>query len=168
MLWKFHRRHTFVGIVLAVMAGLISWSLLAWMSPALIGLGISIPLAAFVSSRTIGDGLRGWGLMTTPEERHRPAIATAADEAAEAFETGVRPPASVPALIEDHQALRRHMAWLDAHTQRRSGEIDPTLAAGWLKLTDGVEIDDLSTSEIYAVLASGKMMRKLVTADVVI
>ena len=75
-LWMFHRRHTLVGLILAVTAGLISWSLLAWMSPALIGLGVSIPLAALVSSRGVGDWLRRRGVMVTPEEVTPPATNT--------------------------------------------------------------------------------------------
>ncbi len=165
VLWMFHRNHTLIGLALAVMAGLISWSLLAWMSPALIGLGVSIPLAAFVSHQGIGDWLRRRGLMTTPEEVHPPAIVTGADAAAEQAAETADIPETIPALLEDHPALRRHFAWLDIHTQREPGEPDPTLAAGWLKLTDGIPIGKLSSGELYAVLASGKIMRKLVAND---
>ncbi|MFO1105902.1 MAG: glucans biosynthesis glucosyltransferase MdoH [Amaricoccus sp.] len=168
VLWRFHRRHSFVGLVLAAMAGMISWSLLAWMSPALIGMVIAIPLAAFVSSRSIGDWLHRRGLMTTPEEYHPPAIAEGAEAEAARFEESVVPPDSVPALLQDAPALRRHMAWLDAPTARRPGEADATLAGGWLKLADGIALAALSSSETYAVLADGKMMRRLVANDVLL
>ena len=45
----------------------------------------------------------------------------------------------------------------------RPGEADATLAGGWLKLADGIALAALSSSETYAVLADGKMMRRLVT-----
>ena len=38
LLWRFHARHMYAGILLAVAAAAISWRLLAWMSPALVGL----------------------------------------------------------------------------------------------------------------------------------
>ena len=80
----------------------------------------------------------------------------------------MEPPASVPALLQDPPALRRHMAWLDAPTARRPGEADATLAGGWLKLADGIALAALSPSETYAVLADGKIMRRLVADDVLL
>ncbi len=167
-LWMFHRRHTLVGLILAVTAGLISWSLLAWMSPALIGLGVSIPLAALVSSRGVGDWLRRRGVMVTPEEVTPPAIVLEADAAAQTLAATAQAPESVPALLADHHALRRHLGWLDLHTQRRPGEPDPTLAAGWLKLTDGIELEKLTPGELYALIASGKILRKFVATKAVV
>lgn len=167
VLWSYHRRHTYVGIILAVAAWLISWSLLAWMSPALLGMVVSIPLAAFVSSKGVGDGLRRIGLLTTPEECREPGIVTAAG-AGEARFAETRRPETVPDLLGDEAALARHMAWLDPKTARRPGEVDATLAAGWLRLSDGVAVQDLGGAEIYAVLASDKIMRKLIDGDVVI
>ena len=43
LLWRFHRRHVLAGLLLAAAAGAISWRLLAWMSPALVGLVLRRP-----------------------------------------------------------------------------------------------------------------------------
>src|SRR5690606_31174507 len=54
LLWRFHRRHVLAGIILAVAAGAISWRLLAWMSPALLGLVLAVPLSSFMGSARAG------------------------------------------------------------------------------------------------------------------
>ena len=162
-LWAFHHRHMLVGIVLGVLAWMISWSLLAWMSPALTGMIVSIPLAAFVSSGAVGGWLkRRAKLLVTPEETRPPAVALAAEAAAAEMRERPSPPATFVELLGDEAALARHMAWLDSHTERQPGEADATLAAGWLKLSDGVAPDSLSPGERYAVLASEKIMRRVI------
>ncbi|TPE50787.1 glucans biosynthesis glucosyltransferase MdoH [Amaricoccus solimangrovi] len=167
VLWSFHHRHMFVGVVLAVLAGLISWSLLAWMSPALTGMIIAIPLAGFVSSGVVGGWLRRRAkLLVTPEEEHPPAISVAAEAIAEEMRERCAPPATIAALLADKAALERHLAWLDAPTARRPGEADATLAAGWLRLSDGAEPDALTPGERYAVLASEPIMRRLIARNV--
>ena len=62
-----------------VAAGAISWRLLAWMSPALLGLVLAVPLSAFMGSAAAGRRLARMGLLMTPEERTPPPIAAAAD-----------------------------------------------------------------------------------------
>ena len=167
-LWAFHHRHMFMGIVLAVLAWLISWSLLAWMSPALLGMIIAIPLAAFVSSGAVGGWLRRrLKLLVTPEETHPPAIAIAAEAVAEEMRARPAPPATFAELLADEAALRRHLAWLVAPTGRRPGEADPALASGWLKLCDGIAPDSLEAAERYAVLASEPVMRRMIAGAMV-
>ncbi|PZQ49015.1 MAG: glucans biosynthesis glucosyltransferase MdoH [Rhodovulum sulfidophilum] len=166
-LWRFHHRHMLVGVVLGVLAWLISWSLLAWMSPALTGMIVSIPLAAFVSSGAVGAWLkRRAKLLVTPEETHPPAVATAAEAVAEDMRRRCAPPATFAELLADPAALERHMTWLDGPTARQPGEADPTLAAGWLRLSDGAAPDSLAPGELYAVLASEKIMRRLIAGSV--
>ncbi|MFQ8430370.1 glucans biosynthesis glucosyltransferase MdoH [Amaricoccus sp. W119] len=167
ILWSFHHRHMFVGILLAVLAGLISWSLLAWMSPALTGMIVAIPLAAFVSNGKVGSWLkRRARLLVTPEEEHPPVISIAAEAIAEEMRDRRPPPATIADLLADKPALDRHLAWLDAPTARRPGEPDATLAAGWLKLCDGAEPDSLDPAERYAILASEPIMRRLIAGSV--
>jgi membrane glycosyltransferase len=166
-LWAFHSRHMLVGIVLGILAWLISWSLLAWMSPALTGMIVAIPLAAFVSSGAVGRWLRQHAkLLVIPEEVHPPAVAVAAEAISAEMRAGAAAPATFAELLADEAALARHMGWLDLHTERKAGEADATLAAGWLKLADGIEPDALTPGERYAVLASEKIMRRLIANEV--
>ena len=103
LLWRFHQRHMIVGIVLAIAAGAISWRLLAWMSPALLGLVLAVPLSAFMGSAAIGRGLARMGLLLTPEERTPPALAAAAEAEAEAL----RARADAPEGLGDLLGIRR-------------------------------------------------------------
>jgi membrane glycosyltransferase len=80
-----HRFHTLFGIALGISAYLVSPALLAWMSPAVLGLSIAIPLSAFTSSRRFGHVWRRLGLLLIPEERDEPEILRAGRDAAEEF-----------------------------------------------------------------------------------
>jgi membrane glycosyltransferase len=163
LLWRFHARHMYAGILLAVAAAAISWRLLAWMSPALVGLVLAVPIAAFVGSARVGRALARLGLLTIPEERHPPAIAHAAEAEAVALRgTGV-PPASVAELLADPPALARHLAWLDGPTTRPPGTPDPSLATALLKLADGLGPERLDAREAFAVLASARTLTGLAT-----
>ncbi len=60
------------------MAALILWflspTLLAWVSPALLGLFLSVPLSRVSGSETIGRGLAKVALLRTPDEAHPPDL----------------------------------------------------------------------------------------------
>ena len=161
LLWRYHSRHVLAGVVLAVAAGAISWRLLAWMSPALLGLVLAVPLSAFMGSAAAGRALARWGLLVTPEERHPPALAAAAEEEAEELRAAGRVPDGLPALLADPAALARHLAWLDPQTARKTGEPDAALANALLKLADGLEPESLDARETFAVLASPTTLKGL-------
>jgi membrane glycosyltransferase len=72
--WLFHRRHMLISCAAAVVVGFLSPELLAWMSPALLGLFLSVPLSRLSGSRSIGRALATVGLLRTPEELHPPVL----------------------------------------------------------------------------------------------
>ena len=72
--WHFHWRHTAVGILIAVLAFFLSPTLLAWLSPAIAGLALAIPLSKASGSVRAGRALARLGLLRIPEERALPAI----------------------------------------------------------------------------------------------
>jgi len=80
-----HRLHMLFGVSLGLSAYLVSPMLLAWMSPAVIGLVLAIPLSAATSSRVLGGVSRKLGLLLIPEEHDEPAILRAARQAAGEF-----------------------------------------------------------------------------------
>lgn len=161
VLWRFHQRHMLIGILLAVAAGAISWRLLAWMSPALVGLVLAVPLSAFMGNARVGRGLARLGLLLTPEERHPPAIAGAADRVADDLRARAHPPADLTGLLADRAALARHLAWVDGPTSRPRGTADAALASALLKLDDALPLDRLDTKEAYAVLAAPSVLGRL-------
>jgi membrane glycosyltransferase len=161
LLWAFHQRHIFAGALLGIAAGAISWRLLAWMSPALLGLVLAVPLSAFMGSAWVGSRLGRLGLLVTPEERRPPAIAIAAEEQAEVLAARDNAPSGLPALLDDPGALDRHLAWLDAATARPPGAPDAALGSALLKISDGLGLDRLDARESFAVLGSSTILASL-------
>ncbi len=161
LLWRFHRRHVIAGLLLAVAAGAISWRLLAWMSPALLGLVLAVPLSAFMGSAAAGLWLARMGLLVTPEERVPPPLAAAADREAAALRAAAAVPEGLPGLLADPEALARHLAWLDPPTSRRAGQPDNALASALLKLADGFGPDALDPRESFAVLCAPAILAGL-------
>jgi membrane glycosyltransferase len=161
LLWRFHRKHIAIGLLLALAAGAISWRLLAWMSPALVGLVLAMPLSAFMGSAAAGRRLLRWGLLETPEELDPPPLAAAADADAAELRLRCRIPEGLAGLLADPEAYRRHLAWLDPPTSRQPGEPDAALASALLKLADGLGVEALDTRETFAVLASERTLAGL-------
>ena len=74
--WAFHKRHLLISCVTAVIVWFLSPALLAWVSPALLGLFLSVPLSRASGSTAIGRALARVALLRTPEETERPALVT--------------------------------------------------------------------------------------------
>jgi len=56
----FHRRHMLLSCVTAVIVYFISPPLLAWVSPALLGLFLAVPLSGSAGSEALGKFCRAW------------------------------------------------------------------------------------------------------------
>jgi membrane glycosyltransferase len=72
--WAFHKRHVLIACITATTVWFLSPALLVWVSPALLGLFLSVLLSRASGSETIGRLLSRVALLRTPEERHRPAL----------------------------------------------------------------------------------------------
>jgi membrane glycosyltransferase len=72
--WAFHKKHMLIACVTATTVWFLSPALLAWVSPALLGLFLSVLLSRASGSETIGRWLSSVALLRTPEEMHRPAL----------------------------------------------------------------------------------------------
>ncbi len=161
VLWRFHGRHVLVGVMLATAAGAISWSLLAWMSPALLSMLIAVPLGAFLGSARAGAWMTRVGMLQTPEDRHPPEILRETEAMVVRLSENLAAPSSLEDLLQDDRALARHFAWLDGPTERKLGETDAVLAAAWLKITDGLPLSALDARQSQAVMASSGILRRL-------
>jgi membrane glycosyltransferase len=71
---RYHMRDTLIAAMTAAILWFLSPPLLAWVSPALLGLLIAIPLSRASGSRAIGGALSALGLLRTPEEIEVPAL----------------------------------------------------------------------------------------------
>ncbi len=72
--WRRHRGHTFAGVVVGVLALVVSPMTLAWLAPVVGGLLLAVPIARITASESFGAKLRAKGLLATPEERRQPDI----------------------------------------------------------------------------------------------
>jgi membrane glycosyltransferase len=74
--WDHHRKHMFLSIITAVIIWFLSPPLLAWVSPALLGLFLAVPLSKASGSRTLALALARMGLLRTPDEVDVPRVAS--------------------------------------------------------------------------------------------
>ena len=72
--WNYHKRHMFLSCVTAVIVWFLSPPLLAWLSPALLGLFLAVPLSRASGSASLGRILSLLGLLRTPEEFEAPPL----------------------------------------------------------------------------------------------
>jgi membrane glycosyltransferase len=78
--WNFHWPHLVIGIVIGLIAFLISPTLLAWLTPTLAGLLLAVPLSKISGSVQLGRFLGWFRILRTPEEKHVPAVIRRRDE----------------------------------------------------------------------------------------
>ncbi|MDE2306191.1 MAG: glucans biosynthesis glucosyltransferase MdoH, partial [Gammaproteobacteria bacterium] len=72
--WHFHKRHFLLGAVTTVIVWFLSPPMLAWVSPALLGLLLSIPLSRYSGSANAGRYLARVALLRIPEEVEPPPL----------------------------------------------------------------------------------------------
>ena len=72
--WRYHQRHFLLSCVTASIVWLLSPPMLAWVSPALLGMFLSVPLSRYSGSATAGRALARVGVLRTPEEVRPPPL----------------------------------------------------------------------------------------------
>jgi membrane glycosyltransferase len=152
-----HRSHTALGIVTLFAAGLISPSLVIWMSPTIAGLILSIPLSWASGQLWIGVGLRRLGLLRTPEETRTPPIIERANALAdELARTGRDDDDGLHAIAADDAFRQSHELFLPDAARHRRGEIDVHEAVAIAKLNDARSVEEacawLKSKERLAIL----------------
>jgi membrane glycosyltransferase len=154
---------TLVGTIMAAAAYAVSLPLLLWMTPVILGLLLSIPIALLSSSSA--DLNRKYGLFKTPEQTAPPAVIVRANELASA----PRSPHICPLreLRCDAGLLEAHLHNLSDQRQRRRGEVDPHLAISRAKIEDAETFEEavgyLNQREKFAVLNSPAVLSALLT-----
>jgi membrane glycosyltransferase len=164
--FRAHRLHMLAGFALAVVAWSISWSMLAWLAPAVIGMVLAAPLSKLVASSAAGDAFRRLGLLATPEEIRTPGIARAVDELVPTYRAALGEAPDLAAVAEDPRLLERHLALVDRRA-RRGSAFDAVEAVAEKKIreaaTPGEAIAALTSHERGRVLARPSLLRLLAT-----
>ena len=162
-----HRSHVALG-VLSLVAGLsISPSLVAWMSPTIIGLILAIFLSWGTGLRGAGIALRRAGLLLTPEERVIPPVVARANIlAAEHAHLDAEVQKGLYLLHADPQFRAFHTACLPRQQKRRDGsKITPEWALAEAKLSMAETLDEaiawLQPKERMAVLLDPALIAQL-------
>jgi membrane glycosyltransferase len=146
--------HTVFGLILALAAYEVSFSLFAWMTPVIMGLLLSIPLAQWSASTAAGRRLRRMKLLLIPEESRPPGILLRANELVASFAGEAKP--ALTRLFADPALADAHRALLPAGQARKRGDVDAALVVALAKLD---ECETLAEAE--AVLARTEKMAVL-------
>jgi membrane glycosyltransferase len=158
-------RHTAFGIVFGAAAYLVSPYLALWMLPVVLGLALSIPLAAMTAAGGPGRAARRGGLLLIPEERRPPEVLSRARALLASLQED-RAGEAVRRLLDDPALLAAHRAMLPAPRRPRRDPIDATLLVGLARLDEARTLDEaltgLSMHEKAAVLADARGVDRLV------
>jgi membrane glycosyltransferase len=156
-----HRSHMAMGVVTLIAGLLISPSLVAWMSPTILGLVLAIPLSWATGQLSFGIFLRRSGLLGTPEERSKPRVVRRANKLGKVLSREVATADGLRSLYEDPEFRAVHLAMLPVGKRRR-GEISAERALAEAKLKDAGSID-----EVVEWLNSGERMNVMLDAELI-
>jgi membrane glycosyltransferase len=158
-------RHTLFGLVLAIAAYEVSFSLFAWMTPVIVGLILAIPLAQWSASPAAGLRLRRLKLLTAPEETEPPAVLLRANALAAELSRPNREDNGLLRLFADPALLAAHRALLPDAAPRARGAVDTALVVGLAKLEDCASLaeadDTLTRQEKMALLSDARGVERL-------
>ncbi|WP_269291428.1 glucans biosynthesis glucosyltransferase MdoH [Vibrio cholerae] len=139
-----HRWHMTAGVLLGYAAMLDSWTLLAWMSPALIGLWFSVPLSGITASYTIGAWFKQKRILATPEEIETPAIVLAAQARRDEYVVDLQEVWNARMVLADHNLIALHIAMMDKLPSRQPGTaIEPLDAVARIKVQEAESQESL-------------------------
>ncbi len=161
-----HRSHVLMGILTLISGLLISPSLVAWMSPTIIGLILAIFISWSTGLLSIGLALRRIGLLMTPEEKVKPSVVVRANELTQEMGGARDEPEDGLALLYANPPLRSaHAAFMPADRHRPRGTMSAEWALAKSKLADAETIEDalhwLKPKERMAVLNDESLLRML-------
>lgn len=137
-----HRWHTVLGLLLAAAGLSISWEMLAWLSPAVLGMVAAWPLSLITGSPCVGRWAKRLGLLRTPEESRTPGICLEAERWRPIYEVVVSKTPDLASVLCDGERLRRHLALVDPPPPRWQEPIRELEAIADLKIRNAADLDD--------------------------
>src|SRR5450631_3648313 len=153
----------FLSCVTAVIVWFLSPSLLAWVSPALLGLFLAVPLSRASGSVCLGKVLSRFALLRTPEEMETPSLVARRQEllsqAAAVPDDGLR------YLARHREARLTHINGNLARPPDPRGRPDPHAFTAEQKLMDARSLDEamewLSPIERVEVAGDARLLNQL-------
>ncbi|MHB8474867.1 MAG: glucans biosynthesis glucosyltransferase MdoH [Steroidobacteraceae bacterium] len=161
--WHYHKRHMFLSCVTAVIVWFLSPPLLAWLSPALLGLFLAVPLSRASGSERLGRWLARLALLRTPEESETPALVARREqlmrEAPPAPDDGLRH------LARNRESRLTHINGNLARPADPRGHPDPYAFTAEQKLKDARSLDEalawLTAIERVEVAGDARLLNQL-------
>lgn len=140
-----HRWHMVAGLVLVASGLFISWEMVAWLSPAVVGMVAAFPLSLATGSSVFGRWSKRLRLLQIPEEVEPPAIVREMEAAQAFYEQVVKEVPDLVAIVGDRKKLQRHMAMTDLPPPRHEDPIAPMEATADLKVRSAKNLEDAVT-----------------------
>jgi len=161
--WRYHRRHMLLSFVTAVIVYFISPPLLAWVSPALLGLFLAVPLSRLSGSEGLGSFLARLALLRTPEEVETPAVVARREELVSSSEA--LPAHGLRYLARHREARLAHISGNLPRPTDPRGHPDPHALTAEKKLMDARSLDEalqwLTPVECVEVAADPRFLNQL-------
>jgi membrane glycosyltransferase len=161
--WRFHRRHMLLSCVTAVIVYFISPPLLAWVSPALLGLFLAVPLSQLSGSEALGKFLSRLALLRTPEEVEIPVLVLRREELVQASEA--LPAEGLRFLARHREARLAHIGGNLPRPADPRGNPDAHALTAERKLMDARSLDEalqwLTPLECVEVAADARFLNQL-------
>jgi len=161
--WHYHKRHMLLSCMTAVIVWFLSPPLLAWLSPALLGLFLAVPLSRASGSVSLGRILSKLALLRTPEEAQIPTLVARRHElvrqAAALPEDGLRH------LARNRESRLTHINGNLARAPDPRGHPDPFAFTAEQKLKDARSLDEalawLTAVERVEVAGNARLLNQL-------
>jgi membrane glycosyltransferase len=161
--WQFHKRHMLLSCVTAVIVWFLSPPLLAWLSPALLGLFLAVPLSRASGSEGLGRLLSRLALLRTPEEMETPPLVVRRQEILR--EASPLPVDGLRHLARQREARLTHINGNLARPADPRGHPDPNAFTAEQKLKDARSLDEalawLTPLERVEVAGDARLLNQL-------
>jgi membrane glycosyltransferase len=161
--WHYHKRHMLLSGMTAVIVWFLSPPLLAWLSPALLGLLLAVPLSRASGSESLGRALSKLALLRTPEETQTPALMARRQELVRQAEA--LPHDGLRHLARHRESRLNHVNGNLARAPDPRGHPDPYAFTAEQKLKDARSLDEalawLSAAERVEVAGSARLLNQL-------
>jgi len=161
--WEFHKRHMLISCMTAAVVYVLSPSLLAWLSPALLGLLLAVPLSRASGSEAFGRALLRIALLRTPEEFEQPAMVLRRKQLI--AQAGALPEDGLRYLARNREARLVHIGGNQVRPTDPRGKPDPHAFTAEQKLIDAQSLDEalewLTPIERIEVAADARLLNQL-------
>jgi membrane glycosyltransferase len=161
--WHFHKRHMLLSCVTAVIVWFLSPPLLAWLSPALVGLFLAVPLSRVSGSERLGGLLSRLALLRTPEEIDAPALIVRRRDLVRQANT--LPDDGLHHLARNREARLTHINGNLPRPPEPRGHPDPHALTAQQKLKDARSLDEalrwLTAIERVEVAGDARLLNQL-------